>query len=226
MLARLLSVCIVFVASTALAGEKPCITYKAPPPGEDDRPVATAITVGPQGSDYAFKIDFDRVPWGDECGNRCAISTIFLDTDNDKRTGLKLTDPKAQETGADLSITIQGIKEYKEQSSQATLRVKVKQFTEESTSVDQGTVLVELDPRKDTERINLSEKTVYLLIDANIGSLPAGPKVRVTYHPPDSKTLTGMAKGLNAPGANRVEIFKEGKLTNPLKKKKSDYDSY
>ncbi len=33
-----------------------------------------------------------------------------------------------------------------------------------------------------------------------------------------------MAKGLNAPGANRVEIFKEGKLSNPMKKKRSDYE--
>ncbi len=212
------------LAPAALAGEKPCITYKAPPPAEDDRPVATSITVGPQGSDYAFKIDFNRAPWGDECATRCANTTIYLDTDNDKNTGLKLRDPKSPISGSDLSITIQGVREYKEASSLSVLRIKVKQFSEEATSVEQGSVLAELDLRRDVERINAAEKTIYLLIDANIGSLPAGPKVRVVYHPPDAKPMIGTAKGLNAPGANRVEIFKEGKLSNPAKKKKKDYE--
>lgn len=221
---RALLLCACFAASAAFGGEKPCITYKAPPPGEDDRPVATAITVGPQGSDYAFKVDFNRVPWGDECGTRCANTTIFLDTDNDKNTGVKLRDPKSLITGADLSITIQGQREYKDNSSLSVLKIKVKQFSEDATTIEQGTVLSELDLRRDTERINAQDKTIYLLIDANSGSLPAGPKVRVVYQPPDAKPLLGTAKGLNAPGANRVEIFKEGKLSNPVKKKRSDYE--
>src|SRR2546429_2494742 len=108
----------------AAAMEKPCITYKAPPSTEEDRPVAVAITVGPQGSDYAFKVDFNKTPWGDECGARCANTTIFLDTDNDKHTGLKLRDEKAAETGSDLSITIQGTRDYKDSSSLPVLRVK------------------------------------------------------------------------------------------------------
>ena len=214
----------IFATAAASAGEKPCIAYKAPPPTEDDRPVAVSITVGPQGSDYAFKVDFNKNPWGDECGARCANTTIFLDTDNDKATGLKLRDEKAAETGSDLSITIQGTRDSKDNSSLAVLRVKVKQFSEEATSVEQGSVLAELDLRRDTERINSSEKTIYLLIDANIGSLPSGPKVRVVYHPPDAKPMTGSARGLNAPGASRVEIFKQGKLSNPVKKKRTDYD--
>ncbi len=221
---RALLLCLSLVATAALAGEKPCITYKAPPPAEDDRPVATSITVGPQGSDYAFKVDFNRPPWGDECGTRCANTTIFLDTDNDKNTGLKLRDPKSPVTGADLSISIQGQREYKDSSSFSVLRVKVRQYSEEATSVEQGSMLAELDLRRDTERINAAEKTIYLLIDANIGNLPAGPKVRVVYQPPEAKPIIGTAKGLNAPGANRVEIFKEGKLTNPMKKKRSDYE--
>jgi len=212
------------LASAAVAGEKPCITYKAPPPAEDDRPVATAITVGPQGSDYAFKVDFNRAPWGDACGTRCANTTVFLDTDNDKNTGVKLRDPKSPITGADLSITIQGTREYKDSSSLSVLRIKVKQFSEEATTLEQGVALAELDLRRDTERINAADTTIYLLIDANIGSLPAGPKVRVVYQPPDAKPMIGSAKGLNAPGANRVEIFKEGKLSNPMKKKRSDYE--
>lgn len=217
---------VLLAGTVALAAEKPCIVYKAPPPGDEDRPVATSITIGPQGSEFAFRIDFNKVPWGDECGTRCANTTIFLDTDSDKKTGLKLRDAKAAETGADLSINIQGAREYKDTSALAVLKIKVTQFGEEATSVEQGTVLTELDLRRDTERINASDKTIYLLIDANIGSLPAGPKVRVIYHPPDGKPLTGTAKGLNAPGSTRVEIFKQGKLTNPVKKKRGDYDDY
>src|SRR3954468_4408926 len=103
---------------SALGGEKPCIAYKVPPNAdEDDRPVATAITVGPQGSDYAFKLDFNKEPWGEGCKTRCANATVFLDTDNNKATGLKLPqkdDGKdAPETGADLAVTVQGLREYK-----------------------------------------------------------------------------------------------------------------
>jgi hypothetical protein len=226
---------VLLASFTAAAGEKPCITYKAPAStDEDDRPVATAITVGPQGSDYAFKIDFNKEPWGESCKTRCANATVFLDTDNNKSTGLKLPqkdDGKdAPETGADLAVTIQGLREYKAESSLSTLKIKVKQYSEEATSADQGTDLVEMDVKRDTERLNAVEKTVYLLVDANVGSLPSNPKIRVIYHPPDAKPLIGYAKGLNAPGAGRVEIFKDGKLTNPppkpKKKKPDDYEKY
>jgi hypothetical protein len=195
------------LGAAAHAAEKPCITYTAPASTGDDRPVAVAITVGPQGSDYAFKIDFNRSPWGDECKTRCANATIFLDTDNNKATGLQLSDKKAPQTGADLAITIQGTRDYKEASAESNLRVKVKQYPEDATRIDQGRVLAEMDQRMDDERVQAQEETVYVLIDANIGDLPAGPKLRVIYQPPDSKPLVGMAKGLSAPGANRVEIF-------------------
>ena len=214
-------------ASVAIAGEKPSIVNKSPPSGEDDRPVATAITVGPQGSDYAFQVDFNKEPWGESCKTRCANATIFLDTDNNKATGLKLPG-NAAETGADLAVIIQGSREYKANSSQATLKVKVRQYSEDATNLEQGTDLVEMDVHNDTERLNAAEKTVYLLVDANIGSLPSNPKIRVIYHPPDQKPMVGTAKGLNAPGANRVEIFKDGRLTNPVSKskKKKDYETF
>jgi hypothetical protein len=214
-----LSVVLVGCASTAFAAEKPVIVYKAPPSTEDDRPVAVAITVGPEGSDYALRVDFNKEPWGEGCHTRCAIATLFLDTDNNKTTGLKLSDPKAPESGADLSITIQGLRELKEGVVTSQLKVKVKQFAEDATSIEQGTSLSEFDPTNDPERVRAVEKSVYLLVDTNIGTLPVGQKVRVVYHPPDSKPLIGMAKGIGAPGANRVEIFKDGKLTNPMKKR-------
>jgi len=218
------ALCSLFAVS-ALA-EKPVIAWKPPPPGDDDRPEIVEVVLGPQGSDYAFKIEFNKEPWGEGCGSRCANATLFLDSDNNKATGLKLKDPKAPETGADLAVTIQGVKEYKEGAGHPLLKVKVKQFTEDATTVEQGNELVEMDQRTDSERVLGQGTSVYLLIDANIGSLPAGAKVRVVYHPPDSKALVGYAQGLSAPGASRVEIFKDGKLTNPVQRKKSAYDKY
>jgi hypothetical protein len=223
MLVRLVATAYLSVSLLAApSSEKPCITYIAPASSGDDRPVAVAITVGPQGSDYAFKIDFNKAPWGDECKARCANATIFLDTDNKTATGLQLADRKAPQTGADLAITIQGTRDYKENSADSNLRVKVKQYPEDATRIDQGRLLTEMDQRNDEERVQAQGETVYVLVDANIGDLPAGQKVRVIYQPPDSKPLVGMAKGLSAPGANRVEIFKEGRLTNPVKKKKAE----
>lgn len=219
MVVRLLSASLVLFGAAASAAEKPCITYTAPASTGDDRPVATAITVGPQGTDYAFKIDFNRAPWGDECKARCANATIFVDTDNNKATGLQLADKKAPQTGADLAITIQGARDYGEVSAESSLRVKVKAYPEGDTRIDQGRLLIEMDQKHDEDRVQGQGESVYVLVDANIGDLPAGPKLRVIYQPPDSKPLVGMAKGLSAPGANRVEIFKEGKLTNPVKKK-------
>ncbi len=222
---RLLVALLTLCAAAAGAAEKPCITYKPPASDDaDDRPVPTSITVGPQGSDYALKVEFNKAPWGDECGNRCANTTIFLDTDNNRTTGLKLSDQRNPETGADLAITIQGGRDYHDQAAVSSLKVKVKQFTEDATTIEQGTQLVELDAKSDEERVNVNGTSVYLLIDANIGSLPSGPKIRVVYHPPEAKPLSGFAKGLNAPGANRVEIFKQGKLTNPTPKSKKKKD--
>jgi len=217
---------VVALCATASFAQKPAITFKAPPPSEDDRPLITEIVVGPQGSDYAFKIEFNKEPWGDSCSTRCANATIFLDTDNNKTTGLRLKDPKALESGADLSITIQGTKVYKESSSRSVLKVLVRQYAEDSTEVEQGRQLAELDPIQDSERVLAQGTSVYLLIDANIGDLPTGAKARVIYHPPESKALVGNVQGLLASGGNRVELFKDGKLSNPVKKKKTDYEKF
>ncbi|MDP1823014.1 MAG: hypothetical protein Q8L48_07225 [Archangium sp.] len=212
------------LATLALA-EKPTISYKAPPSGDDDRPVMTSIVVSAQGTDYAFKLEFNKPPWGEDCKTRCANATLFLDTDNNKTTGLKLADPKAAETGTDIAVTIQGAKALKEGVSTSVLRVKVMQYSEDATSVEEGRTLIELDPINDSERVLASDTSVYLLIDANMGDQPAGKQLRIVYHPPESKPLVGTAKGLASPSSSRVELFKDGKLTNPPpKKKKSDYE--
>jgi len=217
---------VVALCATASFAQKPAITFKAPPPSEDDRPLITEIVVGPHGRAYAFKVEFNKEPWGDSCSTRCANATIFLDTDNNKTTGLRLKDPKALESGADLSITIQGTKVYKESSSRSVLKVLVRQYAEDSTEVEQGRQLAELDPIQDSERVLAQGTSVYLLIDANIGDLPTGAKARVIYHPPESKALVGNVQGLLASGGNRVELFKDGKLSNPVKKKKTDYEKF
>ncbi len=217
------------LGALAHAGEKPTITYKAPPAGEDDRPVITEVVLGPQGSDYALKVEFNKEPWGEACHTRCANATLFLDTDNNKATGLKLKDPKAAETGADLALTIQGLREFKDTRTVQTLKVKVVQYAEDATTVESGTQLTELDMKRDTERVLAEGTSVYLLIDTNIGNLPAGSKTRLVYHPPEAKAVVGVAPGISAAGASRVEIFKDGKLTNPVKaspKKKSDYQKF
>jgi hypothetical protein len=214
--------------ATVAAAEKATITFKAPPPTDEERPLITSVVVSPQGTDYAFKIEFNKAPWGDDCKTRCANATLFLDTDNNKTTGLKLTDPKAAETGADLAVTIQGGKALKEGQNVAVLRVKVMQYAEDATSVEDGHTLAEMDPNNDSERVLASDTSVYLLVDANMGNQPAGKQLRLIYHPPDSKPLVGMAKGLASPQAGRVELFKDGKLSNPVgaKKKKSDYEKF
>lgn len=215
------------LAATLALAEKPTITYKAPPAGDDDRPVMTSIVVGPQGTDYAFKLEFNKAPWGDQCKTRCANATLFLDTDNNKTTGLKLADAKAPETGADIAITVQGVKVLKSGVSEAVLRVRVLQYAEDATSVEDGQLMGELDPINDSERVLASDVSVYLLIDANMGNQPAGKQLRVVYHPPESKPLIGMARGLASPSTSRVELFKDGKLSNPAtKKKKSDYEKF
>ena len=213
------------MASVAFA-DKPTLSYKAPPSGDDDRPVMTSIVISPQGTDYAFKLEFNKTPWGEDCKTRCANATLFLDTDNNKTTGLKLADPKAAETGTDIAVTIQGSKALKDGVPTAVLRVKVMQYSEDAISVEEGRTLIEMDPINDAERVLASDTSVYLLIDANMGEQPAGKRLRVIYHPPESKPLVGLAKGLASPSTGRVELFKDGKLTNPIskKKKKSDYE--
>ncbi len=199
------------IATAAWAKEKPLITYKPTSNDPEDRPVATEIVAGPEGSDYAFRVKFDKTPWGEACKNRCANATIFLDTDNSKSTGLQLSQKSAAETGADLAITIQGVREYREASADTKLRVKVRQYANDATSIDAGEALSELDHRRDPERLQVDGDTVYVLVDATSGTLPSGAKMRVIYHPPDAKPLVAVTRGLLAPGGGKVEIFKGGR---------------
>ncbi len=195
---------------------KPTIEWQPPDSTDDDRPLLTKVIVTATGSDYSLKLDFDKGPFGEACRNRCANASLFIDTDNDKRTGVKLQDPNAAENGADLVVVVQGVRELRNEGSAADLKVLVKQFSEDATTLDGANLLTELDPHHDSERVTVSGTKVTVLIDANLGNLPAGKKLRVVYHPPEHGSMVAVTTGLAAP-AGRVELFKGNKLSNPPK---------
>jgi hypothetical protein len=205
----LLSLAWTLLASTSVAApprSTSTFSYTAPK-DESQRPLIVDATIGPQGSDFAMRLRFDKEPWGDACKNRCANATLFLDTDSNTSTGLQLG--KQAETGADMAVIIQGIREYKGTSSTAVLRVKVRQLTSATKSVEDGDALADLTHHQDPERVQLEENTVYLLIDATAPTLPSGRKVRVIYHPPAAKAVQGTIAGMLSGGSSSgVRIFR------------------
>jgi hypothetical protein len=195
------------LASSAAAKDPATFRYK--PPANEERPVVVEGTVGPQGSDFALRLRFDKPPWGPQCGNRCANVTLLLDTDATEQTGMRLGS-KAPENGADLAIVIQGARDWGE-SSESYLRVKVRVLDGACRNVDDGELVVELDHRRDPERVYLEGNTVFLLIDATSSTLPSGHKTRIIYHPPGSKALQATGPGLLSGSArNSVMIFRRG----------------
>jgi hypothetical protein len=198
--------------ATASAAAPPRSTFRyAAPKEEDQRPLVIDAIIGPQGSDFAMRLLFDKAPWGESCKTRCANVTLFLDTDNNNTTGLQLG-KKLPETGADMAVVIQGAREYRDTSSVALLRVKVRQLTGESKDVDDGEALADLNNNQDPERVQIDENTVYLLIDATGPTLPSARKVRVIYHPPAAKPLIATIDGMLSGGSSsgNVRIFRGG----------------
>lgn len=206
-----LLVCTLLAGTSLAAKERSTFRYTAPPDGE--RPVIVDATIGPQGSDFAMRLRFDREPWGEACKMRCANATLLLDTDSSKQTGLRLPRDAAA-NGADLAIIIQGVREYAEEEGtppKTWLRVKVRLLGNNASSVDEGELLAELNHRQDTERLHVDEKTVYILVDATSATLPSARKVRVVYQPPGAKALQATIPGMiGGAGAKGVRIFKDG----------------
>ncbi|WP_224369405.1 hypothetical protein [Hyalangium versicolor] len=208
----LLTLACTLIASASTAAP-PRSTFKYTPPADEERPVIVEALVAPQGSDFAMRLRFDKEPWGD-CKNRCANATIFLDTDTNTTTGLQLG-KNLPETGADMAVIIQGTRDYRAESSSSQLRVKVRQLTNEAKSVDQGEALSDLDNRQDPERVQIDEKTVYLLIDATGPTLPSARKMRVIYHPPAAKAIQATIAGMLSGGSGgNVRIFRGGSGSN------------
>ena len=197
-------------AVAAKAPPSSVIRYKPSSDESDERPTATEIAVAPQGSDFAFRVVFDKAPWGEECKNRCANTTVFVDTDDNRATGLQLGG-SAAETGADLAITLQGSRDYGDGTSRAIFKAKVKYLPDGAKSLDDGEALGELDPQNDSDRFLVEDRTVYVLVDGTLSNLPSGKKARVVYHPPGAKALTSSIKGmLGGGGGEKVEIFRKG----------------
>jgi hypothetical protein len=198
---------------------KPTLSYQPPEGDENERPLLTSARVEPQGSDYALQLDFNREPWGELCKSRCANVTLFFDTDNNSKTGLKLNDPKAAETGADLSVTVQGLREYRDNVGRSTLKVRVTQFNEQSTSLESGLVISEMSQAEDAQRVLVQGNSVFVLVDTNMGSAPQAKKMRVVYHPPSSPAVIGMSDGLASKGRGKFQLFKDGKLQNASRRR-------
>jgi hypothetical protein len=196
--------------ASASAAAPPRSTFRYSPPDESERPVIIDATLGPQGSDFAMRLRFDKEPWGEQCGNRCANAVLYLDTDANPATGMQLG-KQAPETGADLAVVVQGARDFKGAVSLTFLRVKVRQLSASSKSWEDGDALADLDHRQDPERVQTDENTVYLLIDATSPTLPSGRKVRVIYRPPTATpvqaTIAGMLSGGSSSG---VRIFRGG----------------
>jgi len=203
----LLTLACTLIASTSAAAP-PRSTFRYTAPQDEERPVIVEALIAPQGSDFAMRLRFNKEPWGEQCKNHCANATILLDTDDNPSTGLQLG-KKLPETGADMAVIIQGVRDYRGTSSNALLRVKVRQLTGETKDVDGGEALADLTNHQDPERIQLDEATVYLLIDATGPTLPSGRKVRVIYHPPIAKPLQATIAGMLSGGSSSsVRIFR------------------
>jgi len=154
----------------------------------------------PTGHRLRFKLEFNKPPWGEDCKTRCANATLFLDTDNNKTTGLKLADPKAAETGTDIAVTIQGAKALKEGVATSVLRVKVIQYSE-TPPRRRGP-----QPRRarSDQRLGAGARRRHLGLPAHRrehGRAAGRKQLRIIYHPPESKPLIGMANGIASPPA-------------------------
>ena len=209
----------VLLSLPALATPKPTLHYD-PLPDMDERPLPVDIWVAPQGSDFALRVEYNRAPWGLDCKERCANTTFFIDTDDNRSTGLDMG-PKAKETGADLAVVIQGAREYRERSADTFLRVKVIQLSGVS-NVDQGDVIAELDNRNDKNRVIGEGTLVIARVDATSGTLPSARKARVVYHPPGEHPLEAIIAGMLSGHQREIEIFKRGQLATPHKKHKRE----
>lgn len=198
--------------ASARGKDRPSVIRHQPQPDDlDERPVATEISVSPQGSDFAVKVAFDKIPWGEACKMRCANVTVFVDTDDSRATGLKL-EKSAPESGADLAITIKGVRDYGASGTTAALKVQVRYLPDASKTLEDGELLAELDHQRDPERLQVEDRTAYVLVDATSAHLPTAKKARFIYHPPGTKALQAPTRGMLASGkGGGVKILKGGR---------------
>ena len=176
----------------------------------EERPVATEVQVRSGAAGFVVQLTFDKAPFGDTCKNRCANATVYLDTDNTKGTGLQVG---SAASGADLAITVQGVRDWGEQGTKDSIRVRIRHLAGQPKSLEEGDVLAELDHARDAEIVSVKDNTVTVKVDPHAADLPAGKTARAIYQPPGSKALTGTLPGLLAPtrgGGRNVEVMRGG----------------
>ncbi len=186
-------------------GPPPTLRYAPPADSEDERPVVTAATLRATGNDFTFQLVFNHEPWGEACKTRCANATFFLDTDGNKTTGLQLGD-KSPQTGADVAVIVQGVREYKEVSADTLLRAKVRLLASGTSDVEEGQTLAELDNRRDGDRLKAHDNEVSLRVDATAPEIPVGRTVRVVYQPPGAAPVVASIPGFGGGGGKKGPV--------------------
>ena len=179
---------------------------------EDERPLIKEVSVNNEALDVAFHVTFDRAPSGAACENRCANATLFVDTDFDKATGLKLSDPKALENGADVALVFQGRKSSGEGGEAPEFLIRVKKLANEAGGLDDSEVLHEFNVFRDKQRVHVREANVVVMVDTSEKKFPLGRRMRLVYHPPGAAAVEGVVAGpVKAGGARKVQVIDESK---------------
>jgi hypothetical protein len=196
---RALVLLVLVVASLAHASKPSTVLHHKPTlEGPEERPVATEVAVTARDGGFQLVLTFDKPPFGESCKVRCANTTVYLDTDDVRRTGLQVGD-KAAATGADLAVTVQGAREWGEQSAHDLLRVRVRRLSSQAKSLEDGEAIADLQLSQDGDRVQLKDRTLTVRVDASTTDVPAGKKARVVYQPPGTRALTTTIPGLLTP---------------------------
>lgn len=193
------------VASSLPALANPVFTFKADK--GQDRPVISELRASTQGTDLSLEVLFNRAPFGLACGRRCANATLFIDADDNPKTGVQFG-KTALETGADLAIVLQGSTDYRAEAS-PFFRVKVRPLPHGATALTDDEPALELDHRKDSDRLKVDADTAFVLLDASALDVKWGKQMRIIYHPPASKPAEGKTAGFTKRrgGGGKVEIL-------------------
>ena len=95
-------------------------------------------------------------------------------------------------------------------------RARCRELASDATRIEEGRVLSELDLVRDSDRVRVEGKVVFLRVDATSGTLPSGKRMRVVYHPFGAHPVTAQTRGFLAQGGGaKVEVFKAGKSIKP-----------
>ena len=193
-------------ATGALAKPVEGLHYQLPPSSGGERPYLTAVTGQPESTGYALALTFNKPPLNKDCGSDCTNATLFLDTDNNTSTGLKLS-PSAVETGADVAVNFQDI--------DGRLKIRVRLLSGATQESPEGETL-EADVQRDESHLQVSGTHVSVSIEMSDPRIPKGPRLRIAYHPPAGPPAQALLPGLIAKGNRRIHFIP----VKPIKSRK------